>query len=41
MSIGINLTRQRINLGEHAVAQVYLLSESIREGLGWKIYREK
>jgi hypothetical protein len=39
--IGNIITHQSIHLGKCAVAQFHLLSESIREGLGWMIYREK
>jgi hypothetical protein len=34
-----HLTHQRILSGKCTIAQVHLLSESIREGLGWTSYR--
>jgi hypothetical protein len=39
--MGINITHQIINLGNHIVSQVHILPEKIREGLGWMSYREK
>jgi hypothetical protein len=39
--IGNITIHQSIHLGKCAVAQVHLLIESIREGLGWMSYREK
>jgi hypothetical protein len=39
--IGIITTQQNIHLGKRAVAQVHILSENIREGLGWTSYRGK
>jgi hypothetical protein len=39
--IGITLTHQTIHLGKRAIAQVHILLEIIRGGLGWTSYREK
>jgi hypothetical protein len=39
--IRIVITHQRIHLGKHAISQVHLLSEIIREGLGWTSCKEK
>jgi hypothetical protein len=39
--IGIITTHQSIHLGKCIIAQVHLLSRSIREGLGWMSYMEK
>jgi hypothetical protein len=37
----ITITHQSIHLGKHAVAQVHLLLERIRERLGWTSYKDK
>jgi hypothetical protein len=39
--VGITITPQGIQLGEHTVVQVHPLSGSIRRSLEWMSYREK